>query len=410
MSERSRRRRELLEEFSDLWLKPETPDVELFVARRKIIETDILLDVLEIDRSERWHRGERVRAETYLKAFPPILNHTESALVIIYGEYYLRQEIGENPSLTEYISRFPRFARRIRDQVMWHEAIDLGAPEETAHRGMPKIPGLTLHELLGQGGMSSVYRATDEDHGTTVAVKIIDAEYREDIQRLARFRRECEMLLKLNHPNIVQGFRMGEVRARPFLVMECCAGGTLGRKLNRQPLPAEETRDIINQLADALEEAHRHGIIHRDLKPSNVLLGGADAGRASSGFDRVKLADFGLAKLQGDIIGAITATQEALGTPSYMAPELAETAREADERTDVYGLGAVLYELLTGRPPFLGEHPLEVLRLVREEAVTPPGQLNPAVSPQAEAACLKCLAKKPSDRFSTVREFRVAFG
>lgn len=406
MSEKSRRRRELLTQFGQWWDSDESPDVQQFVLNHKITELDILIDILELDRHERWARNERIRAETYLKAFPQIAEDAESALVIIYGEYYLRQEKGESPSLMEYVARFPRFARRLRDQVMWHEAIDLGTPEEVSHRGMPKIPGYTLQHVLGQGGMSTVYQALNEDTSETVAIKILDAQRAEDTNSLARFHRESETLLRLNHANIVRGFQMGQVRNRPYLVMEYCTGGTLSKKIQRQPQPNAIIRHIVPQICHALDILHELGIIHRDLKPSNILLADAATPLAVA---TAKLADFGLAKLQQDDFGAITATQDSLGTPSYMAPELTTSAREADQRTDIYGLGTIIYELATGRPPFTGEHPLEVLEQVRHSPPTAIRDYNPEIDSLIETACFTCLAKNPDDRYSDIKTFLSAF-
>jgi serine/threonine-protein kinase len=355
-----------------------------------------------------------VKAERYLKDFAAIRDDPEAALVVIYGEYYLRKEQGETPSLMEYIARFPHHARRLRDQVMWHEAIELGPTIGGPPAGPPDVPGLAMGELLGRGGMCSVYRATDAASGEAFAVKVLDPEHLHHAMRVARFRREVGSLMRLDHPNIVRGLRTGDVGGVPYLVMEFCAGGTLSAHLAGRPLPPAEAAAVLRALADAVHHAHGHGVIHRDLKPGNVLLSN-DQCRMTNDQDRwslvighlsfqPKVADFGLAKCESSASGAITATREALGTPCYMAPELTTGARDADGRTDVYGLGAILYELLTGRPPFVATTPLEVVGLVREEPPVPPTHLNPEVPAELEAVCLRCLEKDPDHRYQTAAE------
>jgi len=358
--------------------------------------------VIEVDRSERWRRGERWLAERYLKTFPTLKADPEAALVVIYGEFYLRKELGEVPSLLEYLARFPAHADRLRDQVMWHEAIDLSPLPP----GPPEVPGLEIAERLGRGGMCTVYRAVDAGTGADVAVKLLDRDHRHQPVRVARFAREVGSLTRLAHPYIVRGLRTGEAGGLPYLVMEFCPGGTLATYPGGRPLPAAAAAAVTVALAGAVEYAHREGVVHRDLKPSNVLLGHADGSNGAAlrlpGSPYVpKVADFGLAKVAAELGGSLTATREALGTPCYMAPELATGARDADARTDVYGLGAILYELLAGRPPFTGPTPLDVVRMVREDAPTPPGEVNPAVPPGLDAVCLRCLEKEPSRRYAT---------
>jgi serine/threonine-protein kinase len=350
--------------------------------------------LIEVDRAERWRRGHRVSAEHYLNAFPELRSDVEAALVVIYGEFFLRKDFGESPTLLEYIARFPQHARRLRDQVMWHEAIEFGPPSSA---GPPTIPGLVVGELIGRGGMCSVFRAADETTGEDVAVKMLDPAHRAHPVRVARFSREVGSLTRLSHPHIVKAIRTGEAGGLPFLVMEYCPNGTLaGRRL--EPTDAAA---VLGVLADAVEYAHGQGVVHRDLKPANVLL---------ARDRRPKIADFGLAKCAAELGGSLTATRDGLGTPCYMAPELATGARDADARTDVYGLGAILYELLTGRPPFVGVEPLEVVRMVREEPPTPPTVINPNVPAELEAVCLRCLEKEPGRRYPSAAGVAVVLG
>jgi hypothetical protein len=398
----TRRRLSPADQYRRAWATGPDADLSAFLATLPDLTPDDLLEVIEIDRSERWARGHRVSAERYLKTFPSLNADPERALVVIYGEFFLRKELDEAPSLLEYLARFPDHARRLKDQVMWSEAIDLGRPSSL---GPPRIPGLEVGDLLGRGGMCAVYQAVDTTTESEVAVKVLDPAQRLQPVRVARFAREVGSLTRLHHPDIVRALRAGEACGSAYLVMEYCPGGTLNVYVAGRPLSPRVAAAVVTALAGAVEYAHGEGVIHRDLKPSNILLGYGPVGPSSLRFGRdtlrPKVADFGLAKCTAELGGALTATRDVLGTPCYMAPDLATGARDADERTDVYGLGAILYECLTGQPPFVGPEPLEVVRMVREDLPVRPSKVNPAVPTGLEAVCLKCLEKDPDRRFQT---------
>jgi hypothetical protein len=409
------------DQYRRLWRASRPPDLKAFVAEHPTLSLDDLLDLVEIDRTERWRRSDRVKAERYLKDFPALRADKEATFVVIYGEYFMRKDLGETPSLMDFIARFPTYAHRLRDQVHLHEALEhghtpLGGP------GPPDIPGLAVGDLLGRGGMSTVYQATDAETGAVVAVKVLDPGQLQNILRVARFRREIASLMRLKDAHIVTAYRTGDARGLPYLVMEYCAAGPLSSFLRRNRLTPPVAADVVWNLAKAVEYAHSEGVIHRDIKPANVLLSltradqllpaagsGEQPALVAGAFPFIpKLSDFGLAKcLVGTEVG-LTATRETLGTPCYMAPELATGARDADARTDVYGLGALLYELLTGRPPFVATSPMEVLRMVREETPVPPTTLNPAVPVPLQAVCMRCLEKDPAARYSTAGEVTTA--
>jgi len=419
MAER-RRRPTAADQYRRLWASSETPNLKAFLETLLDLKPDDLLDVIELDRNERWRRGQRVSAEAYLRDFPTVRNDPEASLVVIYGEYYLRKELGESPSLTEYLARFPLHARRLRDQVMWHEAIELGQVIGGTPQPAVQIPGLTVGELLGRGGMCSVYRAVDPQSGEEIAVKLLDRDHLHHPMRVARFRREVGSLMRLRHPHIVRAYRTAEVDGVPYLVMEYCSGGTLIDYLRGRPLVPADAADVMRALADAVEYAHREGVIHRDLKPGNVLLSAAmnendrNARTSLISPDSIslvpKVSDFGLAKCETGPGSSITQSRETLGTPCYMAPELTTGARDADVRTDVYGLGAILYELMTGQPPFVANTPLDVVHMVREQPPISPAAVNPEVPPNLESVCLKCLEKEPEQRYASAAEFIAALG
>lgn len=257
------------------------------------------------------------------------------------------------------------------------------------------IPGCDLLGELGRGGMGVVYKAWQPDPGRHVAVKMILAGAYAGPAQLDRFRIESEAAARLHHPNIVQLFEVGENEGRPYCLLEFVAGRSLAQHLDGTPWPVREAADLIRVLARAIHEAHQLGIVHRDLKPGNVLLG-------EDGIP--KITDFGLAKILDGELGP-TQSGDLLGTPSYIAPEQVERrGRPIGPAVDVYALGAILYELLTGRPPFKAETALDtVLQVVTADPV-PVARLQPKVPRELETICMKCLEKEPRRRYTTAQD------
>jgi hypothetical protein len=254
------------------------------------------------------------------------------------------------------------------------------------------VPGYEILGELGRGGMGVVYRARHLGLDRVVALKVLLAEYDTEPDHLARFRREAEVIARLCHPHVVQVFAIGDHEGRPFLTLELAEGGSLARRLDANPMHPHEAAGLVETLARTMHEVHQRGIVHRDLKPANVLL-------AADGTP--KITDFGLVK-ELDRPAGQTPSGAVLGTPAYMAPEQAD-GRPGDvtPRTDVYALGVILYECLTGRPPFQGDTALDVLMQVIADEPVPPGRLRPRVPWDLEAICLKCLQKKPARRFES---------
>jgi WD40 repeat protein len=238
--------------------------------------------------------------------------------------------------------------------------------------------------------MGVVYKARQTQLGRMVALKMILSGGMAGEEELARFRTEAEAIARLQHANIVQIHEVGEHDGRPFFSLEFCSGGSLADKLNGTPLPAEEAARLLETLAQAMEAAHQAHVIHRDLKPANVLL-------AADGTP--KITDFGLAK-KLDMPGQ-THTGAVMGTPSYMAPEQAGGHKDVGPAADVYSLGAILYELLTGRPPFKGASAWDTMQMVIGTEPVAPRQLQPKVPRDLETICLKCLQKQPSRRYAS---------
>jgi tRNA A-37 threonylcarbamoyl transferase component Bud32 len=255
-----------------------------------------------------------------------------------------------------------------------------------------QVPGYDILGVLGRGGMGVVYKARHQRLNRIVALKMILAGGHAGEAELARFRTEAEAVARLRHPGVVQIYDVGEHAGRPYLALEYCDGGSLAGRLTGTPLPPAQAAALIEQLARAIDAAHQQKVIHRDLKPANVLL-------AADGTPKV--TDFGLAKKLDEASGQ-TQTGAILGTPSYMAPEQASgKGKQVGSAADVYALGAILYECLTGRPPFRAATTMDTLLQVVEQEPVPPTQLQPKTPRDLETICLKCLHKEPTKRYAT---------
>ncbi len=260
---------------------------------------------------------------------------------------------------------------------------------------LPVVPGYEVLGLLGEGGMGIVYKARQVGLNRTVALKMIRPDHHADEQVRARFRREAEAVAALKHPHIVTVHAVGEHDGRPYLAFEFVPGGSLADGPRGQPRPARVAAALVADVAGAVQHAHQRGILHRDLKPSNVLLD--ERGRPL-------LTDFGLARpLQPD--AGLTGSGAPLGSPAYMAPEQAGGRPEAvGPATDVFGLGAILYELLTGRPPHQGADLLSTLEQAARGAILPARRVNPKVPRALNAICARALAPEPGQRYASAAE------
>jgi len=250
------------------------------------------------------------------------------------------------------------------------------------------VPGYELLGELGRGGMGVVFKARQAALGRVVALKMILAGPHAAPSAVARFLAEARAVARFQHPNIVQIFETGEVAGMPYFALEYVEGDTLSKRIARSPQAPDYAAGVAVQLARAVQYAHDRGVVHRDLKPANVLL-------AADG--TAKVTDFGLAKFDDD--SGQTQSGQVLGTPSYMAPEQAEGSNDVGPAADVWALGAILYDLLTGRPPFAGSSVVDTLSMVRTREPVPPGQLAAKVPRDLETICLKCLQKDPARRY-----------
>ncbi|HEY2585686.1 MAG TPA: serine/threonine-protein kinase, partial [Tepidisphaeraceae bacterium] len=258
---------------------------------------------------------------------------------------------------------------------------------------LPSVPGFEVEGVLGRGGMGIVYRARDLVLRRRVALKmLLSGAYAGRVER-ARFLREARAVALLQHPHVVQVYEIGEHESRPYFAMEWVEGGSLAQAIAGVPQAPAKAAALVEVIAQAIDAAHRAGIIHRDLKPANVLLT-ADG--------TPKVGDFGLALQPSDEEPSLTRAGTRIGTPSYMAPEQASgRAGTVGPATDIYSLGAILYEMLTGRPPFRGGTATETERQVLSDEPVPPSRLRAKVPRDLETICLKCLEKDPARRYAT---------
>ncbi len=334
----------------------------------------------------------------------------DEILAQILAEFSEAQKRGETPDIEASCQKYPKLASELRG--LWATAqfaavfaktsssnstIDapLPKPDDSAtFKRMPEIPDYEIVRELGRGGMGVVYLARQKSLNREVSLKIMrDSRLGSESDR-ARFRAEAASAARLKHPFIVTMYEVGEWQGLPYLVMEYVPGGTLTQRLEGKPLLPREAAQIVSQISRGVQHAHDLGVLHRDLKPSNILM---------EGLATPKISDFGLAKrltlTAESIPEARTLSGAIVGTPGYLPPEHATGAKTSGPTADVYGLGAILYECLTGVPPFRADNPVDTLLMVIEQEPTPPRVLTPGLDRDLENICLKCLQKNPKLRY-----------
>ena len=350
--------------------------------------------------------------------YPEAWRDSEAAVELAYAEYALRRAQGEEPDRGEWLRAYPQWAERFERLFGLYDLMtDRDTGDGRADRTFPGRddepvpitgpPGYCVHEELGRGGMAVVYRATQVALNRPVALKVLRGGAWVEVADAARLRREAEIVAKLRHPNVVPIYESGEWDGTPYLTLEYVPGGTLADDLSRRrdrgedPPRASVSARLVETLARAVHAAHGEGVVHRDLKPANVLLAGPSHDR----FATPQISDFGLA-INGSTSASVTHTRTLSGTPSYMAPEQTRGHRnEIGPRSDVYSLGAILYELLTGRPPHEGPTVLDTLDRVRHVEPKSPRSIRPDVPRDLETVCLKALAKDPARRYGSALAF-----
>jgi hypothetical protein len=423
-------REQVIRRFEEAWHRGRRPVLQDYLPVGEAAGHPLLVELVHADLEYRLKAGEGTGVELYLARYPRLADDPTVVLELIATEWEQRRRRGDVATLDEYLRRFPQYGDELRATMRSGEvpagpspppamarsstqgsaALDPArrqTPAESAarHGGLsamvadvlPRADTVAGYEILGEigrGGMGVVYKARHQALKRLVALKMILAGPYAGPSQVMRFRTEAEAVARLQHPHIVQIYDVGEQDGRPYLALEFVDGTSLDQKLSGTPMPARQAAQLVETLARAMNAAHEVGIVHRDLKPANVLLT-ADG--------QPKISDFGLAKRLDDSAGD-TASGAIIGTPSYMAPEQARgKSKHIGPAADVHALGAILYECLTGRPPFNAASPLDTMAQVIADEPVPPRRLQPKVPRDLETICLKCLQKEPHKRYATAR-------
>jgi serine/threonine protein kinase/tetratricopeptide (TPR) repeat protein len=354
-----------------------------------------------------WHRGGTPSLEDALQSAPESVR-AAALPELIQIEVHYRRQAGAALDALELHSRFPDM-----DPTWLFDVVSSTA----APAAYPEIAGFQIIRLLGRGGMGVVYHARDVKLDRPVALKLVHPGKAVSPEERMRFRFEAELAARVRHPNVVQVYEVGEHDGQPYVALEYVAGGTLAEHIrSNRPTPTAAA-ELLATLAEAVGAAHAQGIIHRDLKPANILLQiedcelpiGSEAGTlvqsaiCNPHSAIPKITDFGLAR-RLDQSARLTATGVIVGTPAYMAPEQARADKYLGPAVDIYALGAILYELLTGQPPFSGATAVELLARIVSEDPLPPSHLAAATPRDLEVICLKCLARDPQRRYASAAD------
>ena len=407
--------------FENAWRYGSRPLIDDYLPIDGPLRCRVLIELVHIDLELRLKAGETAWVEEYLGRYPELTGDQAVLSDLIIAEYELRRRREPDLAPSELLQRFPQHRAELAEQIA-RAKIGHVPPAEAPAEVLPDVAGYEVLGILGHGGMGVVYRARQLALHRTVALKMLLTGAQAGPRDLGRFRAEAAALARLQHPNIVQIYDVGESAGRPYFALEFVAGGSLAQHLHGAPQPVRPAAQLIETLARAVHAAHANGVIHRDLKPANILLAISDQPSVNSQKGKLtadccpltaftpKITDFGLAKCaagDGEALNSRspTVTGELLGTPNYMAPEQAMVSRQpVGPAADVYSLGAILYELLTGRPPLTGETPMATLLQVLHNEPVSVSSLAPNVPRDLETVCLKCLRKDPRHRYRSALE------
>ena len=416
----------IIKRFEDDWRSGHRRPIEEYLSQEGDQRQTLLIELVHIDLEYSLKSGVPARVETYLSRYPELSSDRAVLVELVVAEFDFRRRGDPKVSIDEYLERFPDHADELRRHPVstslpdGHETeLPVVLTQDTTKDGtgrpsrpprkpsgeladgegddaLPRIPGYRVLGVIGRGGMGLVYRARHETLGRDVAIKMPLRRHLADRTDRERFLREARSAARLRHPHVCPIHEIGDVEGQPYIVLGYVQGGTLRKWAERQRPSAKQAAEMVAKVARAVAYAHSRGVIHRDINPANVMVERETA--------EPVLTDFGLAKELSDDNVQVTQTGEVIGTPVYMSPEQAvgETGR-VGPLSDVYGLGAILYELLCGRPPFLG-NVTQVLRMILTADPVPPRKIVPRLHRDLETICLKALAKEPSARYTSAEE------
>jgi serine/threonine protein kinase len=404
-----------------LWQQGQRPDPDALIKSAALSSPLEVAEVLAADQWQCWHAGERVWVEDYFARHPGVAADAGAALLLVYGEFLVREECGEIPSADEYLARFPQCAEGLRRQLDFHIAVDKPLPTSSAlndprstnrarladERAAPdellaflapgsepgslgRLDHYEVLEVVGRGGAGVVFKARDTKLKRVVAIKVLAPQFAADATARKRFVREAQAAAVCDD-HIVGIHAIGDEGEVPYLAMEFIRGQTLEQRIKQGgPMEVEEILCIGMQAAEGLAAAHEQGLIHRDIKPANLLL--------EDGAQRVKITDFGMARAVDDV--KLTQSGVIAGTPLFMSPEQAR-GEALDQRSDLFSLGSVLYTLCTGRAAFSAANTMAVLKRICEEKPRPICEVNPDIPEWLAAVVDRLLAKDTAERFQT---------
>ncbi len=386
----------------ELWTQAgEAPDLKALLAEHPHWSAHELRTALLYDQQFRGQSTQPWSTEHYLSLAQSLATDEDATLDLIYGECRGRIRQGDPPQLEELVGRFPHLRQRLERQLeiaAWFEDTDdelLPDDEDGSSEtdcDAIRFGDYELCEEIARGGMGVIYRALHRKLNRTVALKMIRPERLNRASDLRRFKNETQIIAQLDHPNIIPILHVDKVDGIHFFTMRMVEGRDLELRRSEYLDDVRRAAALVLAVADAIHYAHQHGVLHRDLKPSNVLVN-------DSGVPFV--VDFGLACHLPEET-ALKLSDEFLGTPCYAAPELLqEKPQPPSVAVDVYGLGAILYVLITGQPPFAGRNSFEVWNKIRNSQPQPPHTLNARVDPELEAICLQAMEKEPASRYES---------